>query len=362
MVGWSLGLKFQEIYPFLTALLKKEVEMERYANIIGTGRYLPKNEITNETFSHWMAEVNPALADVVGKFESSSNIKTRFYADDDMATSDLAVEAAKDALVDAGITPQDVDLIILGTDSPDYITPATSVVVQEKLSAKNAGTFDVGCACASFPTGLALGAGLISTNPHLKYILVIGAYMMHRLADYKTDVLSFFYGDGAGAAVLAPGDQPGFISSAFFADGAYYPNWGIYAGGTVEPATLENVQSGKTKVKLVTPFPPEVNNEGWPKRIREVAKNGNFAIEDIDFVIFTQVRLNSIKLVMEEVGLPLEKAHWIMDKWGYTGSACLPMAFDDARKLGKIKAGDLVVFIGSGVGYNQAAVAFRMPK
>ena len=159
-------------------------------------------------------------------------------------------------------------------------------------------------------------------------------------------MLSFFYGDGAGAAVLAPGDQPGFISSAFFADGAYYPNWGIYAGGTAEPATVENVQSGKTKVKLVTPFPPEVNNEGWPKRIREVAKNGNFGIEDIDFVIFTQVRLNSIELVMEEVGLPLEKAHWIMDKWGYTGSACLPMAFDDARKLGKIKAGDLVVFIG----------------
>lgn len=335
--------------------------MERYANIIGTGRYVPKNEITNQTFAQWMGEVNPALEEVVGKFENSSNIKTRFYADEDMATSDLAVEAAKDALADAGITPQDVDLIILGTDSPDYITPATSVVVQEKLGAKNAGTFDVGCACASFPTGLALAAGLISTNPHLKYILVIGAYMMHRLADYKKDVISFFYGDGAGAAVLASRNQPGFISSSFFADGSYYPNWGIYAGGTAEPATVENVQSGKTKVKLITPFPPEVNNEGWPRRIREVAQNGNFDIQDIDFVIFTQVRLNSIKLVMDEVGLPIEKAHWIMDKWGYTGSACLPMAFDDARKLRKIKSGDLVVFIGSGVGYNQAAVAFRMP-
>jgi 3-oxoacyl-[acyl-carrier-protein] synthase-3 len=336
--------------------------MQRYGNIIGTGRYLPKNEITNETFAQWMGEVNPTLAEVVGKFEKSSNIKTRFYADEDMATSDLAVEAAKAALEDAGITPDEVDLIILGTDSPDYITPATSVVVQEKLGAKKAGTFDVGCACASFPTGLALGAGLISTNPHMKHVLVIGAYLMHRLADYKKDVISFFYGDGAGAAVLAPSDKPGFVSSAFFADGSYYPNWGIYAGGTAEPATVENVQSGKTKVRLVTAFPPEVNNEGWPKRIREVAENGNFSIDEIDFVIFTQVRLNTIELVMEEVGLPIEKAHWIMDKWGYTGSACLPMAFDDARKLGKIKAGDLVVFVGSGVGYNQAAVAFRMQK
>ena len=335
--------------------------MTPHANIIGTGRYVPKNEITNETFAEWMKAANPDLEAVVEKFEANSNIKTRFYGDEDMATSDLAVEAAKDALRDAGITPSDVDLIILGTDSPDYITPATSVVVQEKLGAKNAGTFDVGCACASFPTGLALGAGLISTNPNLKHVLVIGAYMMHRLADYQNDVLSFFYGDGAGAAVLAPMDQPGFISSAFFADGAFYKHWGIYAGGTAEPASVENVQSGKTQVKLITAFPPEVNNEGWPKRIREVAKNGNFEIGDIDFVIFTQVRLNSIQLVMDELGLPIEKAHWIMDKWGYTGSACLPMAFDDARKLGKIKPGDLVVFVGSGVGYNQAAVAFRMP-
>ena len=335
--------------------------MTRYATILGTGRYLPKNEVSNETFAQWMGAVSPKLAEVVGKFEASSNIKTRFYGDEDQATSDLAVEAAKDAMKDAGITADQIDLIILGTDSPDYITPATSVVVQEKLGAKNAGTFDVGCACASFPTGLALAGGMITANPHMQYILVVGAYMMHRLADYKHDVLSFFYGDGAGAAIVGADDKPGFVSSALFADGSYYKNWGIYAGGTAEPATVENVTSGKTTVKLIEAFPPEVNNEGWPKRIREVAKNGNFEINDIDFVIFTQVRLSSIQLVMDELGLPIEKAHWIMDKWGYTGSACLPMAFDDARKLGKIKSGDLVVFIGSGVGYNQAAVAYRMP-
>ncbi|NSW50921.1 MAG: ketoacyl-ACP synthase III [Anaerolineae bacterium] len=335
--------------------------MTRYATIIGTGRCLPENEITNATFAEWMGAVSPKLADVVGKFEASSNIKTRFYAPEDWATSDLAVAAARDAIADAGITPEEIDLIILGTDSPDFITPATSVVVQHKLGAVNAGTYDVGCACASFPTGLAQAAGLIMTNPNLKYVLVIGAYMMHRLADYKHDVMAFFYGDGAGAAIVAPSDKPGFISSSFFADGSFANHWGIYAGGTAEPASVENVQSGKTQVRLVNAFPPEVNNEGWPKRVREVAKNGGFDIQDIDFVIFTQVRLNSIQLVMEELGLPIEKAHWVMDKWGYTGSACLPMAFDDARKLGKIKSGDLVVFVGSGVGYNQAAVAFRMP-
>lgn len=334
--------------------------MTRYAQIIGTGRYIPENEVDNATFAKWMGAVSPKLEGVVGKFEKSSNIKTRFYAPDGWATSDLAVEAAKAAMNDAGISAEELDLIILGTDSPDYITPATSVVVQHKLGAVNAGTFDVGCACASFPTGLSLAAGLIATNPHMKYILVIGAYMMRKLADVKTDVMSFFYGDGAGAAVVAGGSKPGFISSAMFADGSYHKHWGIYSGGTFEPATVESVEAGRTKVHLIEPFPPEVNNEGWPARVREVAKNGNFEIEDIDFVIFTQVRLNSIELVMEELGLPIEKAHWVMDKWGYTGSACLPIAFDDAIKLGKIKSGDLVVFVGSGVGYNQVAVAYRM--
>ncbi len=95
--------------------------------------------------------------------------------------------------------------------------------------------------------------------------------------------------------------------------------------------------------------------------MRELAKNGNFDLQEVDFAIFTRVRLNSIQLVMQELCLPIERAHWIMDKWGYTGSACLPMAFDDARENGKVKSGDLVTFVGSGVGYNQAGAAFIMP-
>ncbi len=328
--------------------------MSRYGTIIATGRYLPPIERPNSQ----MAE---KFGEVIGKFEASSNIKTRWYAPDDWATSDLAVEAGKDALEQAGLKPDDLDMILLGTDSPDYITPATSAVVQHKLGASRAGTFDIGCACASFPTGLNIAAGLIATNPHMKYVMVIGAYMMHKLSDWQNDLMSFFYGDGAGAAILTVSEKPGFVSSAFFADGSYHKHWGIYSGGTYEPATVESVQAGRTKVRLVTPFPAEVNNVGWPSRVREVAANGNFNISDIDHIIFTQVRFNSIKLVMEELGLPVENAHYVMDKWGYTGSACLGMAFDDARDQGKIKSGDLVVFVGSGVGYNQAASAFIMP-
>lgn len=328
--------------------------MTRYANIIATGSYVPPIERPN-------SEMAARFGDVIGKFEKSSGITTRFYAPDDWVTSDLAVAAAKATLQDAGLQPEDLDLIILGTDSPDYITPATSVVVQHKLGAVKAGTFDLACACASFPTGLNLAAGLIATNPHLKYVMVIGAYMMHRLSDYQNDVMSFFYGDGAGAAILTGSSKPGFVSSTFFADGSYHRNWGIYSGGTAEPASVEAVQAGRTQVRLVQPFPATVNNEGWVLRMRELAEHGSFDLQDVDLAIYTQVRLNTIQLVQETLGLPFEKAHWIMNKWGYTGSACLPMCFDDARKAGRVHSGDLVTFVGSGVGYNQAGSAFIMP-
>jgi len=233
-------------------------------------------------------------------------------------------------------------------------------VLQHKLGAINAGTFDVGCACASFPTGLAIAAGLIGTNPALKTVLVLGVYMMHRFAA-PDDPMIFFYGDAGGAAVLEPASEPGFVSSASQADGSYAGYWGIFSGGTAEPASEESVREGRTNVRVLDRYPPEVNEQGWPKLVRKVAANGGFEISDIDLAIFTQVNRGTIEEVMADLGLPMERAHTIMDKWGYTGSACVPIAFDDAIENGKVRSGDLVVFIGSGVGYNQAGAAFRMP-
>jgi 3-oxoacyl-[acyl-carrier-protein] synthase-3 len=330
--------------------------MTRYATIVSTGRYIPEIEVHNDVLRERFAHI----PDFVDKMEESSNIKTRWWAPDDWATSDVALPAAQQALERAGRKPEDVDLVILGTDSPDYVTPATSVVLQHKLGAINAGTFDVGCACASFPTGLAIGAGLIAANPSLKTVLVVGVYLMHKLAS-PDDPMIFFYGDGAGAAVLEPAEVPGFVSSASQADGSYHPNWGIYAGATFEPANAEALEAGRTTVRMVERYPPEVNHEGWPKLARRVAANGGFDVADVDFAVFTQVRKPSIELVMNELGLPMKRTHTVMDKWGYTGSACVPIALDDAIEQGKISSGDLVLFIGSGVGYNQAGAAFRMP-
>ena len=330
--------------------------MKGFATIRSTGCYLPEIRVDNDELRRRFAH----LPEFVDKMEASSGIRCRWNAPEDWATSDVALPAARQALERAGLRPEDLDLIILGTDSPDYITPATSVVLQHKLGAVNAGTFDVGCACASFPTGLACGAGWIATNPAIRAVLVVGVYLMHKLAQ-PDDPLIFFYGDGAGAAVLVPAERPGFIGAAAQAGGAYHRHWGIYSGGTFEPATVASVEAGRTTVKMLQRYPPEINHEGWPRLVRKLAADSGFALADIDFIIFTQVRKPSIELVMADLGLPMEKTHTVMEEWGYTGSACIPMALDDAMMKGRIHSEDLVVFVGSGVGYNQAATAFTMP-
>lgn len=327
----------------------------RFARIVSTGSYRPEREVTNDELRRRF----PHLPDFVDRMEAGSGIRSRWWAPDDWTTSDLALPAARQALERAGLSPTDLDLIVLGTDSPDFITPATSVGLQHKLGASKAGTFDVGCACASFPTGLASAAGLIAANANIGRVLVVGVYLMHRLAD-PDDPMIFFYGDGAGAAVLEAGDSPGFVASAFGADGSYAARWGIFAGGTAEPASEEAVRAGRTKVTMLEKYPPEINHEGWPRLVRELARSGGFCVCDVDLAIFTQVRKPSIDLVMDELRLPRDRAHTIMEETGYTGSACIAMALHDALEKGKGRPGTLAVLVGSGVGYNQAGVAFRL--
>ena len=330
--------------------------MPRVARLASTGRYLPEIRVSNDELR---ARFDGKLPDFVDKMEESSAIRCRWHAPETARTSDVALPAARQAVERAGLSPDQIDLVIVGTDSPDYITPATSVVLQHKLGAKNAGTFDVGCACASFPTGIASAAGIIATNQAIKNVLVVGVYLMHKLAD-ADDPMSFFYGDGAGAAVLTAAESPGFVGAAFQADGAYADFWSIPSGGTAEPATEESVRGGRTRVRMSQRYPPEINHEGWPRLVRKLAATTGFGVSDIDFIIFTQVRKPSIELVMQDLGLPMCRTHTIMEEWGYTGSACIPMALDDAREKQRIAPGSLLVLVGSGVGYNQAAVALRM--
>jgi 3-oxoacyl-[acyl-carrier-protein] synthase-3 len=330
--------------------------MSSHVAIRSTGLYVPENEVPNDVLRARFAKTAPEYID---KMEATTGIATRWYAPDSWATSDLAVRAAKHALSRANVSAEDLDLIIVGTDSPDYMTPATSVVVQHKLGSPRAGTFDVGCACASFPTALSAAYGLMVTNPWMKNVLVIGAYMMHKLADPEDQGI-FFYGDGAGAALLGRSETPSLMSAAFRADGSYSKHWGIYSGGTAEPASEESIRAGRTTVRMVEKYPAEINDIGWPAVVNRLAEVNGFAVQDIDLLIFTQVRKRTIEKAMVNLGLPIEKTHMVMQKWGYTGSACLPMALHDAIVNGRVKTGDLVVLVGSGVGHNQAGIALRI--
>jgi len=326
--------------------------MSRHAALVATAGYVPDHEITN-------AALRAVHGETIDKLEAATGIRTRFVAPPEWAASDLALRAARRALERAALAADRLDLVIVGTDTPDYLTPATSVVLQHKLGATRAGTFDVGCACASFPTAIANAAGMIATNAWIEHVLVVGVYAMHKLAA-PDDPTRFFYSDGAAAAVLRAGDAPGVIASAMRADGSFAPRWGIFAGGSAEPASEAAVRAGRTNVRLVDRYPPEINDEGWPILVRQLAERGGFAVRDIDLAIFTQVRSGTIDKAMGALELPAERTHKVMHKWGYTGSACVGMALDDALAHGKAGPGSLVVLVGSGVGYNQAAVALRL--
>ncbi|RZU99484.1 3-oxoacyl-ACP synthase III family protein [Spiribacter vilamensis] len=333
--------------------------MARSAAVVATGRYLPERLVSNDELRSQLA--TSGHADIIARLEAGSGIRQRYRAAPDQATSDLAVAAARKALDRAGCRAGDLDLIILGTDTPDRITPATSVIVQAKLGATGAGTLDIGCACASFPTALATATGLIATNRSLRRVMVIGAYMMQRLAD-PDDPMIFFYGDGAGAALMMPTDGPGLVTSAFLADGRYADDWGIAAGGTAEPASHDAVAAGRTRVRVKRRYPPSINEQGWPRIMRRLATQGDFPLATVNQAVFTQINAASIDNACATLDLAPERAPKLMDRYGYTGSACIPIALDHIIEHRLAGAGDLVTLVGSGVGYNMAGVALRLEE
>ena len=299
-------------------------------------------------------DVNEFVSKVLG-------IEERHVCADDESTADLATEAAQKALESAGVSAEDLNLIVLATDTPEYISPATSVVVQYRLGASNAGTFDVNCACAGFVTALDVASKYIIADSSYRNVLVIGAYAMSVYVDWTEKKTATIFADGAGAVVLeASEDEPGFLASKLVAEGSFHDHMGIYAGGTHMPITEEVLREGLwTKVRFAKKYPAEVNTEGWPAIVRDVLEKAELTIDDVALFLFTQVNLTTIKEVMKKMNLPMSRTHTIMQKWGYTGSACIPMVLDDAVREGKLKRGDNLVMCASGGGLNMACVAFR---
>lgn len=323
----------------------------RRARIIGVGSYHPKNLITNEELSIRIGEP------ISVNFENKVGILQRYVTGPDESTADLAYEASVRALEMANVSAKELDLIILSTDTPEYISPPTSAVVQGKLGAINAGFFDINASCAGFAGSLAVASKMIMADDTLNKVLVIGAYNMTKFIDFDKPGLCTIFADGGGAVVLSSTEEnAGFLTSKFLGDGTQYDFLGIYDGGAKNPFRKDN-----PKDQLLTsfkPLPPDRNLKMWPPLVKEVVEMAGYKVEDIDHLFFTQINKSVILEVMDTLGLDRSKATTIMERYGYTGSACLPMALDDAVKNNRIKKGDLVVFVGSGVGFSMAASVF----
>lgn len=328
----------------------------RNAKITGTGVSVPDKVLTNDDLSRMLGEnINEFV-------EKNLGIRERRVLAADESAADIATRAAEAALKDAGIAAEELDLIILASDTPEYLSPGTSVVVQHRIGAKNAGTFDTNCACAGFVTALDTAFKYIIADKHYKNVLVVGVYAMTKFLDWTEKKTATIFADGAGAVILQADESgtSGILTSKLEAMGEYHDFLGIFAGGSRTPITAEVLENGYfNKVRFAKRTPPEINFEGWQRIVKELLARENLTLGDVNLYLWTQVNLSTIKEVMGALDQPMEKTHTIMEKWGYTGSACIPMVLHDAIEQGKLIRGDIVVLCASGGGINMAAMIFR---
>lgn len=335
----------------------------RRAVVAGTGLYAPGRAIPNAEFDQRYG------LDVDAFLRENRNIETRHFMAADQATSDLVVSAAHQALEEAGIGPEELDLVVVATDTPDYISPSTASVVQYKLGAVNAGTFDVNTACAGFVTVVDLAWKYIVADPSYRHVLIAGAYGMSKYLDFDDYKLATLFADGAGVAIVsaftgvkAGGTAVrggGILGSRLYAEGSYHDYMGIYAGGTHMPVTPAVLARKDHLLRFAKKFPAETNQTHWPRLIREVLAGIGRKPADVAWYFFTQININSINETLDLLGVARERSHNVMDRFAYTGSACIPMALADAVDEHLLKVGDLVVLMGSGGGMAMAALALE---
>lgn len=325
------------------------------ATIKSVAHYVPEKLVTNQYFNDLYNK------DIDSFLKERRNIHQRYFMADDQATSDLIVPAAKKALEKAGLGPEDLQLIIVATDTPDYLSPSTAAVVQHKLKATKAGCFDMNSACAGFVTALDMANKYIVADDSYDNILVVGAYGMSKFLDWDDYKIASMFADGAGACVVSrnSGDTKGFMASELYADGQYHDYMGIYSGGTYEPVTQDSLDNKRHLLNFAKKIPVETNAVHWPRLTHSILDRIKKKPNEIDHFFLTQLNIDTINQALDSLDLPHDKSHNVMDQFGYTGSACIPMALSDACEKGKVKKGDLVFMLGSGGGMSMAALALE---
>ncbi len=318
--------------------------------------YVPEKILTNKFFNDLLGE------DVDSWLVENLTIRERRWCGPDESTADLCVKAGQKILNNANLKAENVDLLIIATDTPEYISPSTASVVQNRLGTVNAGTFDINTACAGFVTALDIGSKFIRADKKYNKVIVIGAYAMSKYLDLSDKKTVTLFADGAAGVILSANEDEsrGFLTADLYTEGKYCDWMGIYAGGTHQPVTKDVIDKKDHLLKFVKKFPKEINPSTWTRMIKKSCDDLQISPLEIDHYFLTQININSIWETMDNLGVDRLRAHTVMDRFAYTGSACIPMAFDDAMQKGKIKKGDLACFVGSGGGLAFASSVFRL--
>jgi len=326
------------------------------SSIIGTGSYLPEKVLTNDDLSKMVDTSDEWITTRTG-------IKERHIAADDQATSDLASEAARRAMTAAGVTPEEIDLIVVATVTPDMFFPSTACFVQRKIGATNAVCFDISAACSGFLYALQVARHFLNAGSRTT-ALVIGAEKLSSLVNWEDRNTCVLFGDGAGAVVIravdADTDAPGrVLSTVMGSDGNLSDLLKVPGGGSALPITPENAASRPNTIHME-------GRETFKHAVTRMCQASEQALEmagltkaDIAMVIPHQANARIITAIADRLGLPEEKTFVNVDKYGNTSAATIPVALDEAHRQGRIKRGDIVLLVAFGGGFTWASSVLR---
>lgn len=317
-----------------------------YSHIVGTGSYLPPRIVTNAEFAARLDTSDAWIRERTG-------IAQRHIADESQGSSDLALEACRAALSAAGVQPQEVDLIIVATSTPDFVFPSTACLLQEKLGVRNCAAFDLQAVCSGFVYALATADNFIRAGTHRR-ALVVGSEVFSRILDWNDRGTCVLFGDGAGAVLLAAAERPGLHASVLRADGRYAGILSVpgnVSGGRIVGSPFLQMQ-GSQVFKFAVKVLDEV--------ARETVAAAGMQLDDIDWLIPHQANVRILEATARKLGLPLERLVVTVDHHGNTSAASVPLALDEYVRAGKIRAGHRVLMQGVGGGFTWGATLATM--
>ena len=325
--------------------------MRRYSRITGTGSYLPPRRLTNADLVAVLALSGIQTSDewIVER----TGIRARHFAAPDVTSGDLGLEAARKALEAAGCEPQDIDLIIVATSTPDMVFPSVACILQNKLGANGCPAFDVQAVCSGFVYALTVADAMIQTGA-AKRALVVGAEVFSRILDFKDRTTCVLFGDGAGAVVLEASDTPGILASDLHADGQYVGILcvpGNVSGGEVLGDPLLKMD-GQAVFKLAVGV--------LEKAARATLAKANLTDADIDWLIPHQANIRIMQSTAKKLKLSMDKVVVTVDQHGNTSAASIPLALDHAVRTGQVKKGETLLLEGVGGGFTWGAVLLKL--